>query len=88
MFKSFPSFAFSYLLSFSLLCGISSTPIPFPKGSYLKLFLAVFSLVPLSLFWVAKSLGTSWLLAGGGGGEGGKIPFRSTWVELKQGFLK
>lgn len=76
---------------FSLLCGISSTPIPFPKGSYLKLFLAVFSTVPLSLFWVAKSLGTSWQKVRATGsvrGEGHKIPFGSSWVELKQGSLE
>lgn len=71
VFKPCLSFAFSYLRSFSLLCGISSSPIPFPKGSYLKLFLAVFSTVPFSLFWVAKSLGSSWQkVRATGSGEG------------------
>lgn len=44
-----------YFSILSLLCGVPSAPIAFPKGSYLKLFFAVFSTAPLLLFWAAES---------------------------------
>lgn len=69
-----------FLLCFSipsLLCGIPSTPVAFPKGSYLKLFFAVFSSVLLFLFWAAESLGTNKQkvrVTGSVGREGHKNP--------------